>query len=89
MRRFFLALFLFLLTCNMASAGNVNARVSSGQLFVYGDAGDNSITIQSDPMGEIQVIGAPGFNGESTSVNGQVNGSVLLTGWVRRRSLSV
>lgn len=80
--RSFLFLTLFtLLTSEVATASNVTARVSGGQLFIYGDAGDNSITIEASQMGEVYVIGAPGPNGEATSINGQANGSVRFTGW--------
>ncbi len=72
---------LFLSMNELASASNVAARVSGGQLIIYGDSGDNTITIASFQSGEIHVIGAPSVNGEPTSINGQVNGSVKLTGW--------
>ena len=81
MRIFFSLLTLFLSMNELASASNVSARVSGGQLFIYGDSGDNAITIESLRSGEVFVTGAPGFNGESTSINGQANGPVKLTGW--------
>ena len=81
MRCFLFIVLLAALTGEVASASNVTARVSGGQLFIYGDSGDNTITIESAQMGEVFVIGGPGLNGEATSINGQANGTVRLTGW--------
>ncbi len=81
MRRFFFLICLSVLSSEFASAGNVTARVSGGQLFVYGDSGDNTVTIESFQPGEIQVIGSPSPNGEMTMVNGQAGSVMTFTGW--------
>lgn len=69
------------ITCEVATAGGVTARVSGGQLYVYGDQGDNSIAIDSPQPGQIRVIGFTSGNSETTSVNGQFNGTATLSGW--------
>ena len=85
MRRvLFCVLFCVLLsffTSEVASAGTVTARISGNSLFIYGDQGNNSIAIDSPQPGQIRVVGFTSGNGETTSVNGQVNGSVTLSGW--------
>lgn len=81
MKRILCCVFLSFFACEVASAGSVTARISGSSLFVYGDQGANSIAIDSPQSGQIRVVGLTSGNGETTSVNGQVNGSVTLAGW--------
>lgn len=68
---------------SVAQAGNVSAYVSGGHLYLYGDAGGSSLTVDSPASGQIQVTGTVTPTGESTVVNGQANGTVVLSGWTR------
>lgn len=81
MRRVLFCVLLSFFTSEVASAGTVTARISGNSLFIYGDQGNNSIAIDSPQPGQIRVVGFTSGNGETTSVNGQVNGSVTLSGW--------
>lgn len=68
---------------SVAQAGNVSAVVSGGHLYLYGDVGGSSLTVESPASGQIQVTGTVTATGESTVVNGQANGTVVLSGWTR------
>lgn len=63
-------------------AGDVDATIRGGNLYVYGDDFDNQIAISApDNNGQIIVAGSTSMSGENTSVNGQENGTVVLDGW--------
>jgi hypothetical protein len=49
---------------NSANASNVSAKISGGNLFIYGDNNDNHLTIESTQSNRITVTGI------STTVNG-------------------
>ena len=66
-----------------AHAGNVSALISGGHLYLYGDQGGSNLTVDSPAPGQIRVTGTVTANGETTTVNGQTNGSVILDGWTR------
>lgn len=77
----FLIAFLFLNLPNVLFANEVDAYVSGGHLYVYGDSNDNRISIFSTGPGQIRVVGSSNSANQPTWVNGQSNGSVVLNGW--------
>lgn len=77
------AVVLALTLSTAAHAGNVSAFISGGHLYLYGDSGGSSLTVDSPAAGQIRVTGTVTANGEDTVVNDQLNGSVTLEGWTR------
>jgi hypothetical protein len=68
-------------------AGNVSVSVSGGNLIVRGDAKDNLVLIEQVGSGRYAVTGSdfanggePGFQTGPTRVNGQANGTVVVSG---------
>ncbi|MEQ1906281.1 MAG: hypothetical protein ABL888_19010 [Pirellulaceae bacterium] len=73
--------FLFLNLPNTLFSNEVDAFISGGHLYVYGDSNDNRVSIFSTGPGQIRVVGASNSAGQPTIVNGQSNGSIALNGW--------
>lgn len=75
------------LTCplfqNSAEAGDIDAQIQNGHLFIYGTDDDSSITITSPSEYSVQITGMQTMSGEPTTVNGNENGTVVLEGWTR------
>ncbi len=83
MRKAILGVMIGLALGSAAIAGNVTARVSGGNLYLYGDNSGSNISIDSPSSGQIRVSATPTASGETTTVNGQANGTVVLNGWTR------
>lgn len=66
-----------------ALAGDITAEIQNGHLYIYGTDEDSSISITSGGPYEVEVSGHTTNSGESTFVNGQENGTVVLNGWTR------
>jgi hypothetical protein len=81
MRTHISSLLIALIMGSAAQAGNVSAFISGGHLYLYGDAGGSSLTVDSPSSGQIRVTGTVTSGGEDTVVNGQKNGTVTLDGW--------
>jgi hypothetical protein len=73
--------FLFLNLSNVLFANEVDAFISGGHLYVYGDSNENRVNIFSTGPGQIRVVGSSNSVNQPTRVNGQSNGSVALNGW--------
>lgn len=69
---------------SQANAGDITAEIQNGHLFIYGTDDDSSILIQSGASdSQISITGRTTTSGESTFVNDQENGVVVLDGWTR------
>lgn len=77
------AMFMAPVGLSQTVAGDIDAEIIDGHLFIYGDDDDSSISITSTSQYSITVAGQTTTSGESTFVNGEENGTVVLNGWTR------
>jgi hypothetical protein len=81
MRSFLAFALLLSLMPGLAAANEVRTFVSGGNLFVYGDADANSISISSPMPRTIRVTGNTSSSGQPTFVNNEENGSAVFENW--------